>query len=253
MSTVPIFVVMDWPVNPTWISTKDIDPTLALKDWPVNPKPSSTVNDPTEAVEDCPVGKATAPPKPTIEPKVNVADTPEIWATSFGMVTVPKLTVADWPVKSASCEDDPVAVPWAEVIDKPEGNTVWFGAIAVPWLAVNSWPVKPIAISATVGAPTDAVIASELKPWWTSSTVTEPIEKEADIPSVTTGLNASPCEDVIDWPVKVKITSGISTEPILDVIERPDGWATASFNSPHSSSPQDFAPHPVFKVVSAFH
>ena len=46
-------------------------------------------------MEDCPVGKATAPPKPTIDPKLNEADTPEIKAVSFGIVTVPKLTVAD--------------------------------------------------------------------------------------------------------------------------------------------------------------
>ena len=43
------------------------------------------------------------------------------------------------------------------------------------------------------------------------------------MPDTTTGLKAVPCEDVIDCPVKVKITSGISTDPILDVIERPDG------------------------------
>ena len=46
-----------------------------------------------------------------IEPKLNVADTPDINAVSFGIVTVPKLDVIDLPIKSASCEDDPIAVP----------------------------------------------------------------------------------------------------------------------------------------------
>jgi len=140
MSTVPIFVVIDWPVNPTWISAKEMDPTLALNDWPVNPKASSIVKDPTAGVEDKPVGWAIAPPKPTIDPKLNSAETPDTNTVSFGIVTVPKLTVADWPVKFASCEDDPVAVPWAEVIDNPDGNTVSFGAFAVPCETVNDWP-----------------------------------------------------------------------------------------------------------------
>ena len=64
ISTAPTLSVASKLSNPTIISVRLIDPILALNDWPVNPKPSSTVNDPTEAVEDCPVGKATAPPKP---------------------------------------------------------------------------------------------------------------------------------------------------------------------------------------------
>ena len=44
--------LLDWPVNPTIISVKDIDPTLALNDCPVNPNASSIVKEPTDAVAD---------------------------------------------------------------------------------------------------------------------------------------------------------------------------------------------------------
>ena len=63
-----------------------------------------------------------------------------------------------------------------------------------------------------------------------------PTDPEKDTPSTFTGTNASPCEDVMDCPVGVIITSGMSTEPTLEVIDKPVGKTVASFNSPHSPS-----------------
>ena len=116
MSTVPILNAADCPVNPTVISVNEIVPKLALNDIPVNPKPSSTVKDPTLDVILIPVGLATAPPNPTIEPRVVSIDKPETITVSFGTVIEPKVNVAAIPVKSASCEEDPIAVPCVKVI-----------------------------------------------------------------------------------------------------------------------------------------
>ena len=63
-----------------------------------------------------------------------------------------------------------------------------------------------------------------------------------------------PTLNVEDSPVGSTVTlTAVDTDPILAEKETPVGSTTiAFFSSPHSSSPQDFAPQPHLKVVDSF-